>query len=243
MRGPGMRVAFVVGKPGAGKGTQAALLEAELSVRHISMGRLLLDVSVRQAASGDSTAAEAIVVGALVPSNTSRNALLAGIRAAVEASEDVVIEGVRRASTLAAGLSALAGPAAAIAGAFIDVPDDIVRERMQARAYCMSCDVYYGLLVPPRSDGRCAHGHELTRRHDDHDAAIESRLDVFRQEEPRLMDVAGGHNFFRVDGDRPPSEVFGDVMSGLLRRWDKDRAHVPGEAGRDRPRALTSRPP
>jgi adenylate kinase len=224
-----IRAAFVVGKPGAGKGTQAALLAAELGIRHISMGSLLRDASARQAGEGDHAPAEAMSVGALVPQAMSRAALLASINSAIGDSEDVVIEGVRRATSLGAGLCALSSTAA-IAGAFIDVPDDVVRDRLRARRYCAICHVSYGLLNPPQSDGHCSYGHELTRRADDHDAAIEARLEVFRHEEPRLIEVASSHLFFRANGNRPPPKVFAEVMAGLLQRWDTYPAQVPGEA-------------
>lgn len=221
-----MRAAFVVGKPGAGKGTQAALLEAQLDLRLISMGDLLRAASAREASRGDPEPAEAMTVGALVPREMSREALLASLEAE---RGDVVVEGVRRATTLEAGLLVLAGPAA-VAGAFIDLPDEVVRKRLEARRWCESCQASYGLLLRPPEEGRCACGHVLDRRPDDHDDTIEDRLEVFRKEEPELARVADDHGFFRVDGNRRPPEVLADLVAGLEQRWSGDIPQSPTES-------------
>jgi adenylate kinase len=91
----------------------------------------------------------------------------------------------------------------------LEVPEDVVIQRISKRRVCKDCGTNYSVDTPPRYDWTCDNcGGEVVQRDDDTEEAIRHRLDLYREQtepliawyEDRLLLVA-------VDGLGHPDEV------------------------------------
>ena len=127
-----MRI-ILLGAPGAGKGTQGRALAHHFDVRHVSTGDLLRE----HIATGTDLGIQArayVQRGELVPDDL---VLQITGEAAVAAAQEggYVLDGFPRTLAQAERAFELATPAGVTADkvVFLDVPDDVVRERLMAR--------------------------------------------------------------------------------------------------------------
>lgn len=185
---------ILLGAPGSGKGTQGDVLAERFGVTHISTGELLRNEIALGSEIGRAVA-RYVQAGELVPDDIVLELLLKRIAAAV-ATGGYVLDGFPR--TLAQAkraydLAATAG-AAADAVVYLAVPDDIVRERLLARA--------------PQG------------RSDDADPEVtERRLKVFHSETEPLLDYYKERGVLvTVDAAGPPDEVSQLMISAIEAR-------------------------
>jgi adenylate kinase len=200
---------ILFGPPGAGKGTQGALLAERFGVRRISTGDLLRDAA-RLGTPLGREAKRFMDAGELVPDDV----ILGLIREQLEAGgAGVLFDGFPRtlpqAEELARLLAELGAPLRAVL--VLSVPDDTIIRRLAGRRSCPRCGRVYNVhFDPPEVNGRCdACGAELVQREDDREATVQNRLDVYRaQTEPVLEYYRDtGTPIHTVDGDRPVEAV------------------------------------
>jgi adenylate kinase len=99
----------------------------------------------------------------------------------------------------------------------LDVPLDVLRQRVAARRQCPVCGRIYNLLQnAPKHDVVCDDdGAPLKARPDDREEVIRERLNAYEAwTRPVLAFYANG-NYHRIDGNRPPEAVFGDIRAIL----------------------------
>lgn len=210
---PRMRVIFL-GPPGAGKGTQAALLAAHLRVPRISTGDMLRDAIARQTPLGQQ-AGPLMEKGGLVPDD-----LLIGIIQERILEPDCragyILDGFPRTLTQAEGFEGMVGGdvTADVHVFSVEVPRDELLKRLSGRRWCPRCQTTYHVVNnPPRVDGRCDHdGAELVQREDDKETAVRRRLAEYDQRTAPLIEYYRERaRFHRVDGYRPVEMVFQDL--------------------------------
>ena len=206
---------ILMGPPGAGKGTQAKLLNERFNVPHISSGDLLRNAVRRKTAMG-LQAKRYMDRGDLVPDEI----LLGAIEERL-GQEDCVrgflLDGFPRtlaqADTLAAMLAKMGTQIEHAVS--IGVPRDELVKRLSGRRTCRECGALYHIIYdPPVNAGICnkCNG-ELYQRDDDQEDTIRARLDVYdRQTAPLLAYYRKNHLLREVDGIGSQDQVFARLL-------------------------------
>jgi adenylate kinase len=206
----------LLGAPGAGKGTQAALLAERNGWAHLSTGDLL-----RAAVKADTPAGRAasahMQAGRLVPDDVVFGVLfdrLAG------SAGGFVLDGFPRnraqAEELDRRLAAQETPLELVVD--VEVPDALLVKRITGRRVCKGCGRNYHVeFVPSREPGRCdACAGELLQRADDTAAVVGERLAVYhRQTEPLKAYYRDAGLLTGVDGTRAVDQVTADIAEAL----------------------------
>jgi adenylate kinase len=91
----------------------------------------------------------------------------------------------------------------------LEVPEDVVIERISKRRVCKDCGTNYSVDTPPRYDWTCdVCGGEVVQRDDDTEEAIRHRLDLYREQtEPLIAWYQERDLLAAVDGLGHPDEV------------------------------------
>jgi len=205
----------LIGPPGAGKGTQAKILQKRLGIDHISSGDLLR-AAIATGTSKGRDAKRYMDRGELVPDDLVVS--LIEERLIEDAARAFLLDGfprtVRQAETLA---DMLARKGRSIDAALsLDVPTDELVARLGGRRTCRTCGAMFHMVFdPPRSPGVCDRcGGELYQREDDNEETIRARLRVFeKQTQPVLEHYAKQGKLRAVDGRGTPSEVSERVVA------------------------------
>jgi adenylate kinase len=182
----------LLGAPGSGKGTQGDVLAKHFAVPHVSSGELLRE----HVASGSELGREVAAFlsrGELVPDDLVLTVVGDALTGAFEAG-GYVLDGIPRTLAQAERAYALAKPAGLLADAviYLDVADDVARERLAARA-------------------------ETADRVDDADpAVIERRLRVFHADTRPLLDFYGERGILmKIDAMQPVGAVSAAILEAL----------------------------
>ena len=208
---------ILLGAPGAGKGTQGALLTERYGMVRLSTGDLLRD-AVREGTDLGRDARRYMDAGELVPDGVILG-LVRGVMEGVEAG--VVFDGFPRTIAQAKGLDALLSdldrPLDAVV--VIEVEDEELVRRIAGRRICPDCGATYNVHhQPPRVPGRCdVCGSEPASRPDDAEDTVRRRLAVYREQTAPLIEYYGSSpvDVHVIDGDRPMAEVFDDLTAML----------------------------
>jgi adenylate kinase len=195
----------LLGPPGAGKGTQAGPLAAELGVPHLSTGDLLR-AAVAKATSLGAEADGYMRAGHLVPDELVLRILRARL-SEPDARAGFVLDGYPRNRAQAETLAALVAVDDVL---YFELPEKVLLERLTQRRSCPKCGRVYNLSTrPPRSPGRCdVEGAELLQRSDDRPEAVRVRLATYREQtEPLLQYYAGPGLLRRLDALGSTEEV------------------------------------
>jgi adenylate kinase len=211
-------VVVLLGAPGAGKGTQAKILEQKLGLPHLASGDLLR-AAVANATPVGREANRYMSRGQLVPDDTIIRVFLDRL-GETDAAGGAILDGFPRTRTQAEALDvALAEQGGRVDRALlIEVPvEDLVR-RAAGRWICAaSGHVYHEIANPPRVPGICdLDGSELVQRADDREETVRARM---AQQLGALEDVVDHYESHgvlrRVDGRRPIREVTEQLLDQL----------------------------
>jgi len=207
---------ILLGAPGAGKGTQGALLSEQYGIPRIATGDLLRDAVRRGTPLG--LAAKAYMdAGELVPDaiilDLAREAIAAGGGSAGERGQGFILDGfprtVEQARALDEMLAEMGLPLDAVV--VIDVPADVLVKRLSGRRLCPNCGAVYNVYFePPREAGVCdACGSVLVERADDDAATVRRRLEVYQQQTAPVIAYYEGSDtpVHYVDGNGTVEQV------------------------------------
>lgn len=213
-----MTVVVLLGAPGAGKGTQSAILTKRLAVPHISTGDLFR-AAVRDGSAIGLEARRYMERGQLVPDDITIQMLLARLETE-DARGGAVLDGFPRNRAQAEALDrALADRASQVDRALhIEVPIDELVRRLSGRWICSgSGHVYNEHTNPPLEPGLCdLDGSPLIQRTDDRAETIRARLNQQLQSLGDVVAYYRSTGVLRViDGLRPIDEVTASLMAGL----------------------------
>ena len=170
---------ILLGAPGAGKGTQAAILSKTFSIPTISTGNMLR-AAMKNGTPLGLKVKEAMDAGNLVPDE-----LIIGIirerLAEADCANGYILDGVPRTIPQAAAMEEAGIKIDAVIS--IEIDDEIIVRRMGGRRVCESCGASYHLVaVPPKQDGICdSCGGKLVQRKDDDPETVLSRLEVYHK--------------------------------------------------------------
>jgi adenylate kinase len=213
------RVLILLGPPGAGKGTQAVRLSAELGLPHVSTGDLFRENRSRGTPLGEK-AKSFMDSGRLVPDELVLEMLFDRV-SRPDCARGYLLDGFPRTVPQAEALAARLGRNTDVQVLDISVPDEVILERLAGRRTCGGCGhVQHLRFAPPRIAGRCDKcGGELVQRNDDTEAAIQKRLEEYREQTRPLAAWYAKRGLLReVDGNRPPDQVFQSLRKAAAQK-------------------------
>jgi adenylate kinase len=184
----GARV-VLLGPPGAGKGTQAKLLEEKFAAPQISTGDILRKAVAEQSVLGKQ-ASEYIRRGELVPDKLIID-LVAERLKEKDCEKGFVLDGFPRTIAQAQSLEDILKKMglALTCVLSVQVPHKLIVERLSGRRTCKGCGaLYHVVLDPPKAAGTCNRcGGELFQRDDDREETIGNRLRVYDNQTAPLV--------------------------------------------------------
>jgi len=204
---------IIFGPPGAGKGTQAGLLEERHGIVQISTGDILREAMAQETELGQK-AKSYIDAGELVPDALVRD--LAEQAIADEGHDDFMLDGYPRTDQQAEWLTEfLASNETPLDGVLsMKVPDDVlVRRLSRRRVHEETGETYHLDHDPPPED---VDPDLIVQRSDDEPETIQNRLDVYREETAPLATYYEERDLLvPVDGTGGIEEVFGRIEEAL----------------------------
>lgn len=201
---------ILIGPPGAGKGTQAAMLEQTLGLKQVSSGDLFRENLKNETELGK-LAKQYMDRGELVPDDVTI-AMVKDRIARPDCARGVILDGFPRTLEQAKALDEmLAAQNSAIRLVpLLTVPDEELMERLTGRRVCRACGATYHLRFnPPKVAGVCdACGGELYQRSDDSPETVRNRLFVYyKQTSPLIGYYFAKGLLVKLDGQGPIAEV------------------------------------
>jgi len=204
-----------MGAPGAGKGTQARLLEERLHLPQISTGdifRALKDAQTPLALE----LREIMLKGQLVPDELTIR-LVKERTSQDDCRNGYILDGFPRTPAQADSLKTLAKEQEkTILPILIDVPRDLLEKRMTGRRNCPICNELYNIYFkPPKSDNVCDNhpDAQLVHRGDDNAETVRARLATYDEITRPLMDYYHKDGLLRtVKGRGDAESIYGDIV-------------------------------
>jgi adenylate kinase len=214
---PGVRL-VLLGRQGAGKGTQCVRLARHYVVPHISTGDMLR-AAVREGSPFGLKAKEYMDAGNLLPDD-----VMIGIVAERLARPDArtrgwILDGFPRTVAQAESLlditAARRKPLDSVVN--LEVPRELVIERLAARRVCEDCGTNYSTAVPPTQPWTCdVCGGKVVQRSDDTEEAITRRLDLYDTQTSPLIEFFRSRKLLaEVDGVGAPDDVADRVIAAI----------------------------
>ena len=211
-------IVVVLGKQGAGKGTQCKRLAQHLNVPHVSTGDILR-AAVRDRTPIGLEVASILEAGQLV-SDELVNRLVKQRFTEADAQRGALLDGYPRTDAQAEALDAILGEDGVKVCVNLDVPNELVAQRLSARRVCQECGAIYRDSDIEAISGTCSNcGGDVVQRADDLPAAIIKRLVADGRDTAPLLSFYERRGLLvRVDGDQDPQEVTADVLDVLTER-------------------------
>jgi len=199
----------VLGKQGAGKGTQAARLAAHYDIAHISTG----DMFRAQAAQGTAFGLEAkrfMDAGELVPDEIVIGVIEECTVPGGPLGGGFVLDGFPRTLNQARELDRVLAGAPLDLAIDLEVPTEIVLDRIAGRRVCENCQRVYHVNLPPTHDWTCdTCGGPVRQRADDTEEAVMRRLELYETETRPILDYYRAHDLLvTLDGVGEGDDVF-----------------------------------
>ena len=210
-------IVILLGPPGCGKGTQASVLSEMLNIPVISTGAILRAECESGTALGNAVKAT-LARGELV-SDEVMNQVVANWIAHPHCEKGFLLDGyprtVPQARFLDDTLDTLGMSRPTVIR--IDVPNQVLVDRVTGRRQCPSCGKIYHLRhSPPARDGLCDRdGMALMRRADDTEAVIQERIKRYEEATAPLIDYYRDMDLQSVDGSDNPAMVLEAIEAAL----------------------------
>ena len=205
---------IMLGAPGAGKGTQAAMIADEYKIPHISTGDIFR-ANIKNGTELGKEAKQYMDQGKLVPDELTVKILLDRV-GQKDCSNGYVLDGFPRtipqAEVLDRELEKLGDKVDYAVN--VDVPDENIVKRMSGRRACLKCGAtYHTQYIPPKKEGICdVCGSELVLRDDDKPDTVKKRLQVYHEQTQPLIDYYTKKDILEtVDGTVDPKDVFAAI--------------------------------
>ena len=208
------KIIVLMGAPGAGKGTQARLLQERLHLPQISTGDMFralkeaqtpLAAEVRALMAAGQLVPDAVTIR-VVRERTSRD----------DGSNGYILDGFPRTPAQAEMLEKLAlEQGKKIQAIEIEVPRELLAKRMIGRRNCPVCGEIYNIYFkPPKVDNVCDLHPEaqLNHRADDNADTVQARLTTYEEQTRPLLDYYKAANVLEVvDGTSEPEAIYRDI--------------------------------
>ena len=209
---------LIMGRPGAGKGTQAVNIRDYYNIPHISTGDLFRAAIKNQTKLG-LEAKSYTDKGALVPDEVTIGIVKARLLED-DCKKGFLLDGFPRTIAQAEALDAFLKENGIKLDAVLDVnvPAEILVRRMVGRRVCKTCGATYHIeFDPSKVEGVCDNCKSpLIQRADYTEATAKNRLAVYDNQTAPLLEFYKKQNILKtVNGDQPLDKVFDDIKSVL----------------------------
>ena len=200
---------IILGRQGAGKGTQCVRLSRHFVVPHISTGDMLraaaregseLGLAAKQIMDAGGLVGDEIMIGLVEERLSKPDAVTRGY----------ILDGFPRTVAQAKALEAATADRPIHVVIDLDVPREIVIERLSARRVCRDCGTNYTASGNEPSPWICdVCGGDVEQRADDTPEAVNRRLDLYETQTAPLIEYYAGRGMLTVvNGVGHPDHVF-----------------------------------
>ena len=205
---PGARL-VILGRQGAGKGTQCVRLSRHYVVPHISTGDMLR-AAVREGTELGRMAKEIMDAGGLVSDEIMIGIVEERLKKPDADTRGYILDGFPRTVAQAEALDAITAPKPIHVVIDLDVPREIVLERISARRVCRDCGTNYTGTGTEPSPWICdVCGGDVQQRADDTPDAVNRRLDLYETQTAPLIEYYNSRAALAVvNGVGQPEHVF-----------------------------------
>ncbi|HTE20874.1 MAG TPA: nucleoside monophosphate kinase [Armatimonadota bacterium] len=208
-----MRKYVIMGVPGSGKGTQAGLLKEEYGLVHISVGDIFR-WNIQSHTKLGARIQRIVADGELVPDEIVEEV----VRERLDRHDwnhGFILDGFPRSHRQAEFFLESYDIEAVI---LVEVPDEVVFERILARRLCSKCGLDYNLIQhrPAVADKCDVCGGALVTRPDDTPDAIRERLEDYHTQTRPVLELFRRKELIVVaDGTQPPAQVQAEIRRQL----------------------------
>lgn len=205
-----------IGPPGAGKGTQAKILEKELNALQVSTGDILRK-SIEEGTDLGNQAKSYMEKGQLVPDDLMI-ALIKEKFSSPDFPKNWIMDGFPRTVAQAEAFDKLLNELSLKLDSVVevDVERSLLVKRITGRRVCKSCQAPYHVeFNPPKVEGICDYcgKNDIYQRNDDKEDVVVNRLSVYDMQTSPLINYyidKGIHH--KMDGNRPVEEVTQEII-------------------------------
>ncbi|MGI9643836.1 MAG: adenylate kinase [Ilumatobacteraceae bacterium] len=207
---------LILGRQGAGKGTQCVRLSRHFVVPHISTGEMLRG-AVREGSELGLMAKKIMDDGGLVGDDVMIGLVRQRLGAPDADTRGYILDGFPRTIDQADALDAITTGKPIDIVLDLNVPREIVLERLSSRRVCQDCGTNYtatGIDPDPWICEVC--GGDVKQRDDDTPESVNRRLDLYEQETFPLIKHYGNQNRLTVvNGVGHPDDVFDRLVGAV----------------------------
>lgn len=199
---------ILLGPPGAGKGTQARMLEEAFGLVQLSTGDLLRGAVASGTPAG--LAAKTVMDAGELVSDEIVLAVLKERLDAPDLAKGTILDGFPRTEAQARALDTLLAAKGQKIDAAISlkVEDEAMIARVAGRYTCAACgEGYHDDFKQPREEGMCdkCGGMEMKRRADDNAETVRTRLQAYHAQTAPLID------YYNTRGTLTEVSAMGDI--------------------------------
>jgi len=214
---PGARL-IILGRQGAGKGTQCVRLSRHFVVPHISTGDMLR-AAVREETELGLMAKEVMDAGGLVGDDIMIGIVRERFGAADASSRGYILDGFPRTLAQALQLDEIAAEQRRPIDVVLDlnVPREIVLERISSRRVCRDCGTNYTATGNDPSPWICdVCGGYVLQRDDDTEDSVNRRLDLYEEQTfPLVKHFSDQNRLVVINGVGHPDAVFARMVKAV----------------------------
>lgn len=210
----------LIGPPGVGKGTQAALLEERLGTRTLSSG-VIFRQEIEAETDLGRLANSYIKRGELVPNGITIEMMAKRLRSDEVRRRGFVLDGfprtLRQADALQELLAEMEIHLDRVVSLEIDL--EVVVARLAGRMGCTKCgEIYHAANKPPGREGLCDKcDTPLLMREDDRPETVRERLRVFKENTQPVVEFYEARGLLRrIDANQTPEAVYSSITEGIL---------------------------
>jgi adenylate kinase len=209
----------VLGKQGAGKGTQCVRLARHYALPHISTGDMFR-AAVRSGSEFGARARKFMDAGDLVPDDVVIGLVRERLTKDDARLRGFVLDGFPRTVQQAEALDEMLKPTGVELVIDLEVPTDVVLKRLASRRVCVECGTNYSVERPPEDPETCdICGGRVVQREDDTETAIRRRLELYEEQTaPLIAWYLAKDKLVTVDGVGEPDKVTTRLIRAIDRR-------------------------
>lgn len=213
------KIIVLIGAPGAGKGTQARLLQERRGIPQISTGDIFREMKGQDTPLAREVQ-EIMASGKLISDDLTFK-IVRERTSKPDTAGTYVLDGYPRTSVQAEQLETLASEQGkSIEAIEVDVPKDELMKRLTGRRSCPACGEIYNIYSkPPKFDSVCDQhpGSNLTHRADDDEDKVRVRLETYEElTKPLIEYYERSGRLRKIDGTGEVEAIYSDLEKAIF---------------------------
>jgi adenylate kinase len=209
------KIIVLIGAPGAGKGTQARLLQERKGIPQISTGDMFREMKALDTPLAKEV--QQIMASGKLISDDITYRIVRERTSKSDIAGTYVLDGYPRTAVQAEQLEELAEEQGKeITAIEVDVPGDELFKRLTGRRSCPVCGEIYNIYSkPPKTEGFCdIHSDaELVHRADDNEDSVKTRLETYEANTRPLLDYyEKSGRLAKIDGTGEVEDIYNELV-------------------------------